>query len=97
MQRGQIFKKGRSWSLRYRVPILENGEIVQLQVCKRVAPLDKKYESMRSIAPLALKFLAPVNAANFGRDSNQSYLQWASHLSAFCVVSRTAKTALLSG
>ena len=62
MQRGQIFKKGRSWSLRYREPILENGEIVPLQVCKRLPPLDKKYGSKRSVAPLALKFLAPVNA-----------------------------------
>jgi len=61
MQRGQIFKKGRSWSMRYRVPIMENGEIVQLQVCKRLAPLDKKYELKRSVASLALKFLAPVN------------------------------------
>jgi len=57
MERGQIFKKGRSWSLRYRVPILENGELVQLQVCKRLAPLDKKYKSKRPVAPFVLKFL----------------------------------------
>lgn len=57
MERGQILKKGRRWSLRYRVPILENGEIVQLQVCKRLAPLDKKYKSKCPVAPFVLKFL----------------------------------------
>ena len=67
MQRGQVLKKGRSWSMRYRVPIMENGEIVQLQVCKRLAQLDEKYESKRSVAPLALKFLAPVNAGTLRR------------------------------
>jgi integrase len=71
MQRGQIFKKGRSWFLRYREPILENGEIVQLQVCKRLAPFDKKYKSKRAVAPLALKFLAPVNAGTLHAESTQ--------------------------
>ncbi len=71
MQRGQIFKKGRSWFLRYREPVLENGAIVQLQVCKRLAPFDKKYRSKRAVAPLALKFLAPVNAGTLHAESTQ--------------------------
>jgi len=71
MQSGQIFKKGRSWFLRYREPFLKNGEIVQLQVCKRLAPFDKKYGSKRSVAPLALKFLAPVNAGALHAESTQ--------------------------
>ena len=60
MQRGQSSQKGRTWSLKYRAPILQKGEIVQLQVCKRFAQLDEKYESKRSVAPLASKFLAPA-------------------------------------
>ena len=71
MQRGQILKKGRRWSMRYRVPILENAAIVQLQVCKRLAPLDEKYESKRSVVPLALKFLAPANAGTLHAESTQ--------------------------
>ena len=71
MQLGQIFKKGRSWFLRYREPSLKSGEIVQLQVCKRLAPVDKKYRTKRSVAPLALKFLAPVNAGALHAESTQ--------------------------
>ena len=70
MQRGQISPKGRKWSLRYRVPILENGEIVQRLVCKRLAQLDQKNESKRSVAPLALKFLAPAYAGTLRRPAS---------------------------
>ena len=53
------------------MPILENGEIVQKQVCKCLAPLDKKYKSKRAVAPLALKFLPPVNAGTLRAESTQ--------------------------
>lgn len=71
MQRGQIFKKGRSWFLRYREPSLRNGEIVQLQVCKRLGPVDKTYRSRRAVSPLALKFLSPINARSLHPESAQ--------------------------
>ena len=71
MRRGQIFKKGQSWFLRYREPSLRNGEIVQLQVCKRLGPVGKTYRSRRAVSPLALKFLAPINARSLHPESAQ--------------------------
>ena len=44
---------------------------MQLQVCKRLAPFDKKYGSKHAVAPLALKFIAPVNTGTLRAESTQ--------------------------
>ncbi len=71
MQRGQVFRKGRNWFLRCRELSLKNGVIVQAQVCKRLAPVDRKSRSKRVVAPLASKFLAPANARSVHPESAQ--------------------------
>jgi hypothetical protein len=40
MQRGQIFKKGGSWYLRFYRNEIEDGQIVRRRVCQKLAQYD---------------------------------------------------------
>jgi integrase len=72
MQKGQIFRKGGSWFLRYREPVLKDGKITQRQVCKRLAAFDShKYRSKSAVAQIAWRFLAPINAGTLRPESTQ--------------------------
>lgn len=71
MQRGQIFRRGRSWFLRYWEIRLENGVRVQRRVCKRIAPFCKQYSSKRTVESIAKEILDRVNEANQRPESTQ--------------------------
>jgi hypothetical protein len=79
MRKGQIFRKGRSWFLRYREPVLENGRVTHEQRCKTLAPCDGAYRTKRAVAPLAQRLLAPINEGTFRPESTQrlsDFIEW---------------------
>ena len=53
MQKGQIFQRHGAWHLRYR----ENGK----QVCRKLAPFNDRFRTLRSVRPLAEEILEPLN------------------------------------
>jgi integrase len=76
MQKGRIFKKGNSWFLHFREPIIKDGEKKWRQVIKKLAPADKQYKSERSVEPLAQEYLVPVNSATLRPESTQSLMEF---------------------
>jgi len=62
MQRGQIYRVGSCWLLRYREKVLVNGKPVMRQVAKKLATYSDEYRTEKSVRPLAEAILAPINA-----------------------------------
>lgn len=61
-QNGYIFRKRKSWFLRYSDTVLRDGKSVRVQLCKKLAPYCDEYRTEKSVRPLADEFLLPLNA-----------------------------------
>lgn len=83
-QRGRIFRKGSSWFLMYRTPIMENGERRMKQVVKKLAPCSDQYRSESSVRPLAEEILGPINAGMARPESTQTVAQFLEHYLTVC-------------
>ena len=71
MQRGQIFRRGRSWLLRYWEIRIENGVRIQRRVSRRIAPFCKQYSSKRAVEAIAKEILDRVNESSQHPGSTQ--------------------------
>ena len=62
-QKGYIFRKGRSWFVRYYDDLLQaGGAIKRTTVCKKLkVDYCDEYRTKASVKPFAQEFLAPVN------------------------------------
>lgn len=69
MQRGNIYRVGNCWMLRYRKPVLENGKEVMKLVSRKLATYSDVYHSLPDVQPLAAKILAPINAGQVRAES----------------------------
>ncbi|HTA59498.1 MAG TPA: tyrosine-type recombinase/integrase [Candidatus Baltobacteraceae bacterium] len=83
-QRGRIFRKGSSWFLMYRTPIVEGGKRRMKQVVKKLAPCSDQYRSESSVRPLAEEILGPINAGTIRPESTQTVKQFLEHYLAVC-------------
>ena len=83
-QRGRIFRKGSSWFLMYRTPIVEGGQHRMKQVVKRLAPCSDQYRSESSVRPLAEEILGPINAGTARPESTQTVKQFLEHYLSVC-------------
>jgi integrase len=71
-QGGTIFKKGPSWFLKYRKPKLnDDGTPGWEHACVKLAPAEPPYTSERSVRPLALRYLNPVNSGELRAEATQ--------------------------
>lgn len=61
-QSGHIFRKGKSWFLRYNDSVLRDGRSVRAQLCKKLADVCDAYRSEKQVRPLADEILSPINA-----------------------------------
>ena len=61
-QKGFIFKKGGSWFLRYRDDVIEDGQIIRKQQCKRLAPVCDQYRTEKDLQGLREEILGPINS-----------------------------------
>ena len=61
-QRGYIFRKSKSWFIRYSDTVLRDGRSVRVQLCKKLAPCSDQFRTEKSVRPLAAEILQPINA-----------------------------------
>lgn len=62
MQNGYIFKRGRSWVVKFWEPVIAtDGTTVKRRVLKRLAPICREYQTAKSVEHLAAELLAPIN------------------------------------
>jgi integrase len=64
VQKGQIFRTGGSWYLRFYQDDIEDGQPVRKRVCKRLTYYSDDYQSRKDVLPLANEILAPVNSGD---------------------------------
>src|ERR1035438_510090 len=73
-QAGYVFRKGDSWFVRYRESLVEGGQVVKNQRCKKlsdVAPEDMRLtRAPDSVLLQAEEFLRPVNIGNLTPGTN---------------------------
>ena len=63
-QRGNIFRRGKSWFLRYCDNVMQtDGTVVRMVVCKKLpVPFCDEFRTKASVKPFAQEILAPINA-----------------------------------
>jgi len=76
MQRGQIFKKGRSWYLRFYRDEIKDGKIVRKRICQKLAPCDDEHRTLRSVRSDAAEILSPLNSGRLRPESTQTVSQF---------------------
>ena len=76
-QDGYIYKKGRSWYVRYREDVIENGQVVRKQRCEKIADYDpNRYRSEKDVRPLAAEKLKPLNENRVSAESAMTLAQF---------------------
>ena len=76
MAKGYVFKKGRSWHLRYWHNGNENGQIVRRQKCEWLAPYGDRYRTKRDLAELVAEKLSSVKEADKCPRSSDSFVDY---------------------
>lgn len=62
MQAGYIFQRGKSWVVKYYEPVISaDGITTKRRVLKRLAPICREYQTVKSVEHLAADILAPIN------------------------------------
>lgn len=86
-QAGYVFRKGNSWFVRYRESLVEGGEVVRKQRCKKLCDVAREHAKLKnppeSVLELAEELISPL--ANVNPDSTQTlnsfvervYFPWA--------------------
>jgi integrase len=72
MQRGNIFKSGGNWYLRFYRDEVENGKIVRRRVCQKLARYDDLHRTKKSVRQYAEKILSPLNSGKLQPESAQT-------------------------
>src|SRR5690242_15911492 len=80
MQRGQIYRKGNVWMLRYREPLRIDGKVVMRQKGAKLADYCHDYRTAESVQPLADLILAPINAKTAEPQSDQTLAAFLEHV-----------------
>ena len=63
MQQGYIFKRGKSWVMKFYEPFIgPDGQPGKRRVLKRLAPVCREYQTATSVEHLAADLLAPINS-----------------------------------
>ena len=76
-QKGFIFRKGGSWFLRYRDDVIEDGQIVRKQQCKRLAPVCDQYRTEKDLQGLREETLGPINSGKVRPESTLTIAEFA--------------------
>jgi len=96
MQKGFIFRKGKSWFLKYREKATENGQMVTKQRCAWLAAYGDRYRTKRDLAPLVREKLDHVQEAAKCPHSSDSFVDYVEEVYLPYVL-RTKKASTYSG
>src|ERR1700722_19886503 len=72
MQKGNIYRKGKSWFVSYRVDAPRDGQPFRRRVARKLAPVSDQYRTVASVRPLAETYLSPGNAKRTRPESSQT-------------------------
>jgi integrase len=76
VQNGWIFKRGKSWVLKYYEPVLVDGKVKKRRTLKRLAPADTEHRYESDVRHLAVEILAPINARTIQPESTESLVEF---------------------
>jgi integrase len=76
MQKGQIFRNGRSWLLGYNVKEERDGKTKWVRKVKKLAPISDKYRTPASVRHLANDLLAPQNSQRVRTEPTQTVVDF---------------------
>ena len=76
MQRGQIFRRGGSWYLRFYQNEIKEGKTFPRRVCRRLARYSDAYRSKRDVWPLAEEILSPQNTGQVQPESALTFSEF---------------------
>jgi integrase len=76
MQRGQIFRRGGSWYLRFYQTEIKEGKTVPRRVCTRLARYSDDFRSKRDVWPLAEEILSPQNTGQLQPESALTFSEF---------------------
>ncbi len=80
MQRGRIYKKGRSWILSYAVKVQKpDGEVAWAWRSKKLAPFGNEFKTKASVQHLAQEILAPLNTKTARPESTDTVQHFLEH------------------
>jgi integrase len=79
MQRGYIYKHRGSWRVRFRENIIEEGELKRVLRSQFLAPVDEEHPTKRSVALIADRILAPLNAGHVQPESSLTVVHFIEH------------------
>jgi integrase len=73
-QAGYVFRKGNSWFVRYRESLVEGGEVVRKQCCKKLCGVASEHARLKNppeeVLEQAEEFLAPMNSGKVPAGKN---------------------------
>lgn len=76
-QKGQLYRKGKSWLLRYYDTVIErDGTAKRKLLTRKIAPYCSDYHCKEDVRPLAEEFLAPLNSGRLNPDSTMTLAQF---------------------
>ena len=75
-QKGFVYKKGKSWFLKYREKSTENGQLVWKQRCAWLANCSDRYRSKKDLAELVAEKLKSVKEADKCPVSSGSFVDY---------------------
>jgi integrase len=83
-QTGYVFRKRNSWFLRYRESVVEGGELVRKQVCRKLCDVAQEHLRLRKPPEVVLQeaeeFLAPINDGKIPAGKNISLGEFVEHV-----------------
>jgi integrase len=79
MQRGQIFKHRGNWRVRFRENVIEDGQIKRVLRSRFLARIDDEHPTKRSVALIADRILAPLNAGQVQPESSLTVSYFIEH------------------
>src|SRR5215813_8143993 len=60
-QTGCLVKRGGYWLLRYRMRVMEGGQLRSVNRAHKLCPIDAQHKTRASVRHLAQEFLRPLN------------------------------------
>src|SRR5579872_6691800 len=94
-QKGYIFRKGKSWFVRYADNVMQGDATKRTLICKKLdVPYGGEYRTKASVKPFVRELLAPVNAGTVNAQSTMTleafidgpYFEWANRNLRTCTI-----------
>src|SRR5215470_10306365 len=95
-QQGFVFRKGRSWFLRYRYDATVDGQLVRKQKCVKLAEYGDRYRCEKDLDELVAEKLSAVRQAAKCPHSSDSFVDYVEQVYLPFVL-RTMKPSTYSG